>query len=269
MSDDNVTPIGRSKPPILRETQPDWLEQANQLGRDVAGADEATDTLDADLRASLEAQGVKPDEPREHLHIGQDYTFHGDKSDYTIPATNHGANRIIMGGSPTSPAHPFRPIFRNPPVLESVEPEPMRADKPWVRRTILAGLVFIGLAAFAISFGAIYDVAGWTGWQPWQQLLTPLLFDAGIVVFTFLSFIRLEREQAAWSTFLLAEALTVASSVIQVIHTLDTSPMPAGSVELWVACVIAAMPPLILSATSYLTGRTIFRRAGQPGGSPS
>jgi len=190
----------------------------------------------------------------QRLHVGQDYGPPvGERDEDAAADAIRSAPRIFMGGSTAATGAPFPKVFRD-------EPEPMRADKPWVRRLVLAGVVFIGIAAFAISFGAIYDVAGWTGWAPWQQILTPLLFDAGIVVFTFLSFIRLERGDAAWTTFLLAEALTVASSIIQVIHTLDTSPMEPSSIELYVACVIAAMPPLILSASSYLTGRTIFRK---------
>lgn len=144
---------------------------------------------------------------------------------------------------------------------EDEEPaaRPMRADTPWVWNTTLITNSVIGLAAFAISFGAIFEVAEWTGWAMWQRVLTPLLFDAGIVVFTFLSFIRLERGESARATFFLAEVLTVISAAIQVIHTLHTTTS-TDPVELGVACLIAAMPPLILSASSYFVGRTIFRK---------
>lgn len=143
---------------------------------------------------------------------------------------------------------------------------PMSADTRPIQWAVLLGVALIGAAAFAISYGAVYEIAGWTGWDQWQMILTPLLLDAGIIVFTFLSFIRMERGTSALATFLLAEALTLLSSAAQVIHTLSTSPREG--VELWVACAISALPPLILSASSYLAGRTIFRRP-KPQGSGS
>lgn len=136
--------------------------------------------------------------------------------------------------------------------------KPMRANTVGFRRVVVAGTGLVAIAAFAISFGAIYELSAWTGWDQWQLILAPLLFDAGIVVFNFLSFIRMDKSESAVPTFLLAEVLTLLSSVAQVIHTLFTADVVG--LQLLVACVIAALPPLVLSACSYLLGRTLFKR---------
>lgn len=142
---------------------------------------------------------------------------------------------------------------------EAKRPDPMSADTRTIQWTVLLGVSLIGIAAFAISYGAVYELAAWTDWAQWQLILTPLLLDAGIVVFTFLSFIRIERKQNAALTFLLAELLTGISAAAQVIHTYFTSS--STGVQLIVACVVSVLPPLVLSACSYFAGRTLFRRA--------
>lgn len=141
---------------------------------------------------------------------------------------------------------------------QAKQAKPMRANTVGFRRAVVIGTALVAIAAFAISFGAIYELSAWTGWAQWQLLLAPLLFDAGIVVFNFLSFVRMDKGESALPTFLLAEALTVLSSVAQVIHTLYTSPETGP--QLIVACVIAALPPLVLSGCSYYLGRTLFKR---------
>lgn len=141
---------------------------------------------------------------------------------------------------------------------QAKQAKPMRANTVGFRRVVVVSTGLIAIAAFAISYGAIYELAAWTGWAQWQLILTPLLLDAGIAVFTFLSFLRMDKGESAAPTFILAETLTVLSAAAQVIHTLDTSPT-TGS-QLAVACVIAALPPLVLSATSYFLGKTLFSR---------
>lgn len=140
---------------------------------------------------------------------------------------------------------------------QAKQAKPMRANTVGFRRIVVIATALIALAAFAISYGAIYELAAWTGWAEWQLILTPLLLDAGIAVFTFLSFLRMDKGESAAPTFILAEALTLLSAIAQVIHTLGASPSTGN--ELIVACVIAALPPLVLSATSYFMGRTLFK----------
>lgn len=136
--------------------------------------------------------------------------------------------------------------------------QPMSADTKGVNWAALVGIAIIGLGGFGIGFGAIYEVAAWTGYAPWQIALFPILFDVGIVVFTLLAFVRTEKGVKAWPAYLLAESLTLVSAVVQVTHVLVVSEREGP--ELVVACVMAAMPSLLLSACSYLAGRTIFRR---------
>lgn len=179
----------------------------------------------------------------------------GRKSDAERIETRH-ANKILSTRLAAEAAQIEAEIAE-----EAKQAKPMRANTVAFRRVVLAGTGLIAIAAFAISFGAIFELSAWTGWQLWQLVLTPLLLDAGIVVFTFLSFIRLDKGDSAWPTFILAEALASLSVAAQVIHTLETAP--TVGIQLTVACIIAALPPLILSASSYLLGKTLFGRKKQ------
>lgn len=161
------------------------------------------------------------------------------------------------GPAPGTPNVAARERAEQRRLEEARKARPISADTKRVQGFVLTGVVLIGAAAFAISYGALYEVAAWTGWEAWQSILTPILLDLGIIVFTFLSFIRMERHQSAVATFLLAETLTLLSAGANVLHTLDLSDREGP--QLLVACAVAALPPLILSASSYLAGRTIFR----------
>ena len=265
---DNVTPIRGAEiiehPSVRREGDPDWLTAANLVSGDfaeqVGGQPAALD-------------GTIPDTPIPGLEESVELSRTARK-----PEGNETIRQVLEEARPRSRAltaiereeqeaeaerrrivlEQEMADLRFEAELKAKRVKPMSADSRGIQWTVLLGVVLIGAAAFAISYGAVYEVAGWTGWAQWQMILTPLLFDAGIIVFTFLSFIRMERGESTLWTFLLAEALTVASAFAQVIHTLDTSPRQ--DLELTVACVIATLPPLILSATSYFAGRTIFRK---------
>lgn len=176
----------------------------------------------------------------------------GRKSDKERIETRH-ANKILSARLAAEAARLEADIAE-----EAKQAKPMRANTVGFRRVVLAGTGLIAVAAFAISFGAIFALSSWTGWDFWQLVLTPLLLDAGIVVFTFLSFIRLDKGEGAKATFLIAELLALLSVVAQVIHTYSTAPVVG--VELAVACVIAALPPVILSLCSYFLGQTLFGR---------
>lgn len=162
------------------------------------------------------------------------------------------------GPAPGTPNAYAREKAAEKRAADKARAKPLSADTKVFQNLILAGVVVIAGSAFAISYASLARVASWTGWDDWQTLLLPILLDLGIVVFTFLSFIRMERGETIWPTFLLAEALTVLSSVANVLETIDQSDR-VGS-QLVVACVIAALPPLILAGSSYLAGRTVFKR---------
>lgn len=143
---------------------------------------------------------------------------------------------------------------------EAKRAKPISADTKAVAYSTLAGVVLIGLAAFAISYGALVRAALWTGWDTWQAILLPLLLDLGIVVFTFLTFVRLERGERVWATILMAETLTGVSAFVNGLEAFFASP--ESGIRLWIAVGLASLPPLILAASSYLAGRTIFARKG-------
>lgn len=176
----------------------------------------------------------------------------GRKSDQERIQTRH-ANKILTTRLAEEQAQLEADIAEN-----AKQAKPMRANTVGFRRVVLAGTGLIAIAAFAISFGAIFALSSWTGWDLWQLVLTPLLLDAGIVVFTFLSFIRLDKAESAKPTFIIAETLALLSVVAQVIHTFSTAPVTGT--QLVVACVISALPPLILSVCSFYLGQTLFGR---------
>lgn len=136
--------------------------------------------------------------------------------------------------------------------------KPIPADTKPMQYTVLAGVGVIAVAAFAISYGALYRAALWTGWEDWQALLLPLLLDLGIVVFTFLTFIRMERGETILPTILLAETLTLISAFVNGTEAYFTST--ETGIRLIIAVALAALPPLVLAGASYLAGRTIFER---------
>ncbi|WP_415854303.1 DUF2637 domain-containing protein [Sinomonas sp. G460-2] len=116
-------------------------------------------------------------------------------------------------------------------------------------RTAVAGTVLIAAFAFWLSFTALSDLARRSGVEARQAWAWPLIVDGLIVVAT-VAAVALDRRAAAWYPWLLLMAGTVVSVTANALHaTVAADPDVPG---LLAACV-AAVPPLVLLASTHLT----------------
>jgi len=115
--------------------------------------------------------------------------------------------------------------------------------------TATTGTVLIAAAAFWLSFTALTDLARRSGIDAGQAWAWPLIVDGLIVVAT-VAVVALDGHRAAWYPWLLLIAGTLVSVVANALHATvaadaDVPPLLAG-------CV-AAVPPLVLLASTHLT----------------
>lgn len=115
--------------------------------------------------------------------------------------------------------------------------------------TAITGTVLIASAAFWLSFTALSDLARRSGVDGGQVWAWPLIVDGLIVVAT-VAVVALDRQRAAWYPWLLLMAGTVVSVTGNALHaTVAADPDVPGPLA---ACV-AAVPPLVLLASTHLT----------------
>lgn len=115
--------------------------------------------------------------------------------------------------------------------------------------TATTGTVLIAAAAFWLSFTALTDLARRSGIDAGQAWAWPLIVDGLIVVAT-VAVVALDGHRAAWYPWLLLMAGTLVSVTANALHATvtadpDVPPLLAG-------CV-AAVPPLVLLASTHLT----------------
>ena len=116
-------------------------------------------------------------------------------------------------------------------------------------RTAVAGTVLIAAFAFWLSFTALSDLARRSGVEAGQAWAWPLIVDGLIVVAT-VAVVALDRHASAWYPWLLLMAGTMVSVTANALHA--TVSADADVPGLLAACV-AAVPPLVLLASTHLT----------------
>ena len=115
--------------------------------------------------------------------------------------------------------------------------------------TATAGTVLIAGLAFWLSFTALTNLAERSGVAERQAWAWPLIVDGLIVVAT-VAVVALDRKRAAWYPWLLLMAGTLVSVTANALHaTVAADPSVPG---LLAGCV-AAVPPLVLLASTHLT----------------
>ncbi|MBN9178775.1 MAG: DUF2637 domain-containing protein [Microbacterium sp.] len=115
--------------------------------------------------------------------------------------------------------------------------------------TAIIGTVLIAAAAFWLSFTALTDLARRSGVDEGQAWAWPLIVDGLIVVAT-VAVVALDGQRAAWYPWLLLMAGTAVSVTANALHA--TVAADADVPALLAACV-AAVPPLVLLASTHLT----------------
>lgn len=115
--------------------------------------------------------------------------------------------------------------------------------------TATAGTVLIAGLAFWLSFTALTNLAQRSGVAQRQAWAWPLIVDGLIVVAT-VAVVALDRHRAAWYPWLLLMAGTLVSVTANALHaTVAADPSVPGPL----AGCVAAVPPLVLLASTHLT----------------
>jgi DNA-binding NarL/FixJ family response regulator len=115
----------------------------------------------------------------------------------------------------------------------------------------VAGNVFIAAGAFRLSFAALADLAHRAGLDASEAWVWPLIVDGVIVVAT-VAVVALHQHglvatRYPWVLLLAATGVSVTANATHALVTAD------ASVPTIVAACVAAVPPLVLLATTHLT----------------
>lgn len=125
----------------------------------------------------------------------------------------------------------------------------MNRRRGWAVVTAASGTVLIAAGAFWLSFTALADLAMRSGITAGQAWIWPLLVDGLIVVAT-VAVVALDGHRAAWYPWALLIAGALMSVTANAAHALVTAEM---SVPGLLAATVAAVPPLVLLASTHLT----------------
>ena len=125
----------------------------------------------------------------------------------------------------------------------------MNRRRGWAVVTAASGTVLIGAGAFWLSFTALADLAVRSGIGAGQAWIWPLLVDGLIVVAT-VAVVALDGHRAAWYPWALLIGGALVSVIANAAHALVTAE---ASVPGLLAATVAAVPPLVLLASTHLT----------------
>jgi hypothetical protein len=115
--------------------------------------------------------------------------------------------------------------------------------------TATIGTILIAAGAFWLSFTALSDLADRSGVDRGQAWAWPLIVDGLIVVAT-VAVVALDGRRAAWYPWLLLMAATAVSVTANALHaTVAADP----DVPDMLAGCVAAVPPMVLLASTHLT----------------
>ncbi|MCT1691330.1 DUF2637 domain-containing protein [Brevibacterium sp. p3-SID960] len=125
----------------------------------------------------------------------------------------------------------------------------MERWRGWAVVTAASGTVLIGAGAFWLSFTALADLAVRSGIGGGQAWIWPLLVDGLIVVAT-VAVVALDGHRAAWYPWALLIGGALVSVIANAAHALVTAEASAPGL---LAATVAAVPPLVLLASTHLT----------------
>ncbi|MGP5054637.1 DUF2637 domain-containing protein [Brachybacterium paraconglomeratum] len=125
----------------------------------------------------------------------------------------------------------------------------MNRRRGWAVVTAASGTVLIGAGAFWLSFTALADLAVRSGIGGGQAWIWPLLVDGLIVVAT-VAVVALDGRRAAGYPWALLISGALMSVTANAAHALVTAE---ASVPGLLAATVAAVPPLVLLASTHLT----------------
>ena len=115
--------------------------------------------------------------------------------------------------------------------------------------TAATGTVLIGLGAFWLSFMALADLAARSGITPGQAWIWPLLVD-GLIVVSTIAVVALDGRTGAWYPWALLICGALVSVAANALHAIVAADASVPGV---LAATVAAVPPLVLLASTHLT----------------
>ena len=124
-----------------------------------------------------------------------------------------------------------------------------RAAGGWAVVTAATGTVLIGIGAFWLSFMALADLAARSGIAPGQAWIWPLLVD-GLIVVSTIAVVALDGRRGAWYPWALLICGALVSVAANALHAIVAAD---ASVPAMLAATVAAVPPLVLLASTHLT----------------
>lgn len=130
--------------------------------------------------------------------------------------------------------------------------------------TAVAGTVLIAAGAFWLSFTALADLARRSGVNAGQAWAWPIIVDGLIVVAT-VAVVALAGHRAAWYPWVLLAGGAIISVTANALHAVVAAD--ADVPGLLAACV-AAVPPLVLLASTHLTVVLVRSRPADAAAAP-
>ncbi len=128
----------------------------------------------------------------------------------------------------------------------------------WAVLTAAIGTVLIGVGAFWLSFMSLADLAARSGIAPEQAWIWPLLVD-GLIVVSTIAVVALDGRAGAWYPWALLMGGALMSVTANALHAVVAAD---ASVPAVLAAAVAAVPPLVLLASTHLT--VVLTRSTQP-----
>ena len=119
----------------------------------------------------------------------------------------------------------------------------------WAVVTPATGTVLIGIGAFWLSFMALADLAARSGIASGQAWIWPLLVD-GLIVVSTIAVVALDGRRGAWYPWALLFCGALVSVAANALHAVVAADV---SVPAMLAATVAAVPPLVLLASTHLT----------------
>ncbi|MEL5990262.1 DUF2637 domain-containing protein [Microbacterium phosphatis] len=119
----------------------------------------------------------------------------------------------------------------------------------WAVVTAATGTVLIGVGAFWLSFMALADLAARSGITSGQAWIWPLLVD-GLIVVSTIAVVALDGRRGAWYPWALLICGALVSVAANALHAIVAAD---ASVPAMLAATVAAVPPLVLLASTHLT----------------
>ncbi len=119
----------------------------------------------------------------------------------------------------------------------------------WAVVTAATGTVLIGIGAFWLSFMALADLAARSGIASGQAWIWPLLVD-GLIVVSTIAVVALDGRRGAWYPWALLICGALVSVAANALHAIVAADASVPGV---LAATVAAVPPLVLLASTHLT----------------